>query len=470
MDHTHLAVRDLSEAVGPDGIINDVSACLSDPYSRLHGACVLALAPNTTEQVSEIARLCTRHKLAMVPQGGQTGLVGGTVPLSQYPSVVVSLRRLNRIREIDVTNRTVIAEAGVVLQRLKSSLNAEGVRFPMDLGSSASCQIGGIVSTNAGGISALRFGSTRDLTLGLEVVLADGQIWNGLRGVRKDNSGFDLKHLFLGAEGTLGIVTAATLKLVPVASTSQTALLAIGHIENTLPLFISAQESFGEFLTAFELISDVGLEHALETDDSLTRPLQRADHYILLELEAYSDRVELGALLETWLADQLGCGHAINAVISTTIGQRRSLWRIRELTPWARSPALQFDVSVPISKIPSLVCAANHAVHMICSDACINAFGHIGDGNVHYHVSIAAAAGEEMAALRGQLANTVHGLAMERGGSFSAEHGIGVLKKADLVRHKASVDLALFQRLKRTLDPLGLMNPGKMLDTESLAR
>ena len=439
------------------------SARGADDHLGLQGTCLVALAPSAVEGVAAVVALCRAENLSVVPQGGRTGLVGGALPTSDI-TVVIAMDELNRVRRIDPTNFTVLVEAGAILADLQRELAVQGLRLPLDLGSSASCQIGGLISTNAGGIAALRFGSMRDLVLGLEVILPSGEVWDGLRHVRKDNTGYDLKQCFVGAEGTLGLITAAVLKIVPIPKSRATAWIGLDNAINLMPLFSAARCDLGEWMSAFELISAIGFEHALGVDADLRAPLKRRfGDYVMIELESSAD-LDLEAALQAWLENQVDLGRIADVAIAQNLTQRAAFWRIRELTPWGGGQSIQFDVSVPISSIPRFLDEAQQAVRRLAPDARINAFGHVGDGNIHYHIcprqDIADSA---FSVLRPAFSDAVHDLVAKLGGSFSAEHGIGLVRKRELHRYKTPLDLALMAGLKVAFDPTGIMNPGKIL-------
>jgi FAD/FMN-containing dehydrogenase len=456
-------VERLRMAAGPGGEA-DAERAKTDRHLGLTGECLIALAPSTVEQIAAVISLCHREDLAVVPQGGRTGLVGGALATADS-AVAISLERLNRIRDVDPGSFTATVDAGVVLADLQHHLGPLDLRLPLDLGSAESCQIGGLVATNAGGIGALRFGSMRELVLGLEVVLPDGRIWNGLRQVRKDNSGYDLKSCFIGSEGTLGVITGAVLKLSPIPRSRATALIGLRHRDDLIPLFVSARNALSEFVSAFELVSAIGFDHALVVDTALQRPFDRRfEDYVMIELESAID-LDLDAHLQNWLERQADVGRILDAALAQNLTQRAAFWRIRELAPWGGGESIQFDISVPLTCIPAFLAQADRSVRTVSPGAGLNAFGHVGDGNIHYHICPPAGLPDAaFAALRPRFSDAVHDAATRLGGSFSAEHGIGLARKAELRRYKDALELGLMRDLKTALDPRGTMNPSKIFD------
>ena len=437
----------------------------------------MAVSPATTGEVSAVMSLCFEAGVAVVPQGGNTGLVGGGVPDG---GIVLSLARLNRIRAIDPVNFTLTAEAGCILKDIQDAAAAEDRLFPLSLGAEGSCRIGGNLATNAGGVHVLRYGNTRDLTLGLEVVLADGRVWDGLRGLRKDNTGYDLKQLFIGAEGTLGVITAAVLKLFPRPGGRQTALCGLPADEDALALFVRAHAQAGDTLTAFEYMSRPSVDLAAAHVPGVNIPLAEPHGcYALIDLTGPGGDGGLGGdgdgdadgglkeTLESILAGALEDGVIADAVIAASEAQAAALWQIREAVPEAQRAAgasIKHDISVPVSRVPEFLKKATETVEAEMPGIRVMAFGHLGDGNIHFNLS--PPDGMDADAFLGlwrRFNRLVHDLVHDLDGSFSAEHGIGQLKKDDLVRYKSAVELELMKALKQTLDPKGIMNPGKML-------
>jgi FAD/FMN-containing dehydrogenase len=394
-----------------------------------------------------------------VPQGGNTGLCGGSVPTGRGREIVLSLGRMRRIRSLDALNDTVTVEAGCVLAEVQRAAAEAGRLFPVSLAAEGSCQIGGNLSTNAGGVNVLRYGSARDQVLGLEVVLADGRVWNGLRGLRKDNTGYDLKQLFLGAEGTLGIITAAVLRLHPKPSAGVTAWLAIAAPRAAVELLGRLHENLGERVSAFELISDACLGAVLRHVPEARAPLAaRHPWYVLLEIADSGAQAVLTERVERALAECAERGLLLDAVLAQSGEQAAALWRIRESIPEAQFTNVKHDVAVPVSRTPDFIELATSRLRERFPHAEVYAFGHVGDGNIHYNVGPPALVGERPAVNR-----IVYDVIAELGGSISAEHGLGQLKREEIRAHKDPLEIELMQRLKHALDPRGLMNPGKVL-------
>ena len=463
------AILDAIRAVvGPQGWIAeavDMAPYLVEERGLYHGSCALVARPASVEEAAEVVRLCAEGGLPVVAQGGNTGLVGGAVPDG---GVVLSTARLNRVRALDPLNHTITADAGCVLADVQQAAADAGLLFPLSLGAEGSCQIGGNLSTNAGGVAVLRYGNARDLVLGLEVVLADGTVWDGLRGLRKDNTGYDLKHLFIGAEGTLGIITAAVLKLFPAPKARETALAAAGDLESVLGLFARVRDAAGDTLTAFEMMSRRCLEftcrHGAGVNDPFTGP---HTYYALIELTSPRPGEPLGEALQAILSGALEDGEVTDAVIAASASQAEGLWRLRETITEAQKhegASIKHDVSVPVSRVPEFVARATALVEAELAGIRVVDFGHMGDGNIHFNLS--QPEGDDGAAFlaeRGRFNRIVHDLAVDMGGSFSAEHGIGTLKRDDLARYKPAVEVDLMRRLKAALDPNNIMNPGKVL-------
>ena len=463
-------IRTLADLLGADQVLTsaaDMSAYLADWRGRYRGAATCVVRPASTAAVAAVVRACAEAAMPIVPQGGNTGLCGAATPAGDGHAVVVSLTRLNRVRQIDTANNTMTVEAGCVLATLQAAAAQAGRLFPLSLAAEGSCQIGGNLSTNAGGVQVLRYGNARDLTLGLEVVLASGEIWDGLRGLRKDNTGYDLKHLFIGAEGTLGIITAAVLKLFPLPRANATAWLAIASPAAAVRLLADLQARFASTLTACELVSDVALGLVRQHIPGPHPALSASPWHLLIELSAGGEEGELREALGSLLAEALASGTISDAVLAQSGEQARRLWAMRESIGEAQridGLSIKHDVSVPISRIPEFVERADQALTEAFPGLRIVAFGHIGDGNLHYNQS-QAAAGLNAAFLAAQptVNRIVHDLVDELGGSISAEHGIGQLKRDELLRYKSPVEIEMMRAIKRVLDPQGLMNPGKVL-------
>ncbi|MDX9707494.1 MAG: FAD-binding oxidoreductase [Azospira sp.] len=435
---------------------------LVDWRGRYRGAAHCVVRPGSTAEVAAVVRACAEAGAPIVPQGGNTGLCGGATPDATGNAVLVCLGRMNRIRDIDPDNDTLTAEAGCTLAAVQAA--AAGRLFPLALASEGSAQIGGNLSTNAGGVQVLRYGNARELTLGLEVVLPSGEIWNGLRGLRKDNTGYDLKHLFIGAEGTLGIITAATLKLFPLPRVHATGWVALASPAAAIGLLGDLRDEFGPLLTACELISDVALDFVLRHMPGSVRPLGASPWHLLVELSSGGD-ADLQSRLEAWLAGRLGAGACSDAVVAPSAAQARRLWALRENISEAQKRegiSIKHDISLPISRLPVFLEQAGAALAAAFPGLRTVAFGHVGDGNLHYNLSMPEA-GDNTAFIAAQptVNRIVHDLVHAHGGSISAEHGLGQLKREEILRYKSTVEIELMRALKRALDPLGLMNPGK---------
>ena len=453
----------IREIVGPKACVtgpDDLEPHIIETRGLWRGHCDMAVSPATTEEVAKVVSLCFEAGVAIVPQGGNTGLVGGGVPSG---GIVLTTRRLNKILEIDPVNYTLTAEAGCILANIQEAAKKKDRLFPLSLGAEGSCQIGGNLSTNAGGVQVLRYGNARDLTLGLQVVLPDGQVWDGLRGLRKDNTGYDLKDLFIGAEGTLGIITAAVLKLFPLPHQRQTALVAMNGAEQALALFQQAQDKAGDALTAFEYINRQSVELAVAHIEGVGDPFGDAhDCYVLVELSGVGQET-----MEDVLGQALEDGGVVDAVIAASDTQAQSLWRLREAIPEAQPLAgasIKHDVSVPVSKVPEFLSRATAMVENELAGIRVCAFGHLGDGNIHYNLSQPPDMdGDVFLGQWDRFNRLVHDLVGDLGGSFSAEHGIGTLKRDDLVRYKSATEVELMKTIKSAIDPKGIMNPGKVL-------
>jgi FAD/FMN-containing dehydrogenase len=460
----------IKAVVGPRGWIAEPDAL--EPYlveaRRLYrGTTRMVVRPASTEEVAAVLRICAEARLPIVPQGGNTGLVGGGVPPEDGENVVVALGRMNRIRAIDPVNFTMTVEAGCILAHLHEAAAEVDRLFPLSLGAEGSCQIGGNLSTNAGGIAVLRYGNTRELTLGVEVVLPDGQIWDGLRGLRKDNTGYDLKQLFIGGEGTLGIITAATIKLFPRPRETETVFLALSRVEDVMVLFSRARAATADQLTAFELIPRAGLDLALAHIPGTVDPLADPHPwYVLLEMSSSQTESGLRGLLERLLAAALDEGIVANGVIAESGAQARQLWRIREAIVEAQlfSGSIKHDVSVPVSRVAEFIIRASAGVSERLPGIRPIAFGHVGDGNIHFNLTQPEHADTAAYLARWQEFNDiVHGAVRELHGSISAEHGVGIMKRDEITHYKSPVEIELMRRIKRVLDPHNIMNPGKVV-------
>ncbi len=461
-------VEELRGIVGAKGFVDDAGALepqVRDWTGYYRGHAPLMLMPASTAEVAAVLRACARARVPVVPQGGNTGLVAGAIPEGQ---AILSLRRMNRVRGIDPLDYTITVEAGCVLADVQKAAADCDRFFPLSLGAEGSCQIGGNLSTNAGGISVLRYGNMRELVLGLEVVLPDGQVWNGLRRLRKDNTGYALKHLFVGAEGTLGVITAAALRLFPRPRETATGFAALRDLDAAVELLSALRAGSGDQISSFELIPRLGLEIGLEYGTGVVDPLAaRHAWYALVELGSTVADGRARASLEDALAGALEQGAAADATVAQSVEQGLGLWRIREAMvefQYKAGAGIKHDVAVPVSKVPEFIRRADNAIEAAIPGVRPLAFGHVGDGNVHYN--LLQPRGMERAAF---LAHTdrVHQVVYDTcaalDGSFSAEHGIGSVKRAELCRYRPPVELELMRRLKHALDPEGLMNPGKVL-------
>jgi FAD/FMN-containing dehydrogenase len=447
---------------------DDMAPFLTDWRGRFTGRARAVLRPQDTAQVALLVQACAQHRVPVVPQGGKTGLVLGSVPDASGAAVVLSLARLNRIRAIDTVNHTVTLDAGVILQTLQEAVAAQGLLFPLSLAAEGSCTVGGNLSTNAGGTAVLRYGNTRELCLGLEVVTPQGAIWDGLRALRKDNTGYDLRDLLIGAEGTLGIITGAVMKLFPQPKAAVTALVALATPRHALGFLTLMQDACGPALTGFELMSEVCLQLVATHFPQLQQPFTtRHPQYVLLELSSNESQDHAIGLLESAIERAVDLALCDDAVVATSVAQSRGLWALREHIPLAQSAAgknIKHDISLPISRIADFIVETDAALVAAFPDAEIICFGHLGDGNLHYNVAPKDGASHD-AFLGNTLAinrivnENVHAMH----GSISAEHGIGALKRADLARYKEPVELDMMRAIKAALDPLGIMNPGKIL-------
>ena len=442
----------------------DVVPYVTEERGLFHGRSPLVLRPGSSAEVSAICKLASEHRIALVPQGGNTGLVGGQTP--HNGEVVVSTRRLDRIREDDTASNTMTCESGVVLQVAQQKASEADRLFPLSLGAEGSCTIGGNLSTNAGGTAALAFGVAREMALGLEVVLADGRILNGLSKLKKDNTGYDLRNLFIGAEGTLGIIAAATLKLFPKPRAVETAFVGLKSPDDALKLLSISQNEAAGTLTSFELLSHIAVDFSVRHGIDIRDPLVGKHRwYVLMELS--SPRDDARATLESILARGMEQGIVDDAAIAANLSQRGAFWKLRDEMSAAQKPeggSIKHDISVPVAAVPAFLEEANAAVVKLIPGARPVSFGHLGDGNIHYNVSqpIGARSADFLARWHDVNA-AVFEIVLRMGGSISAEHGIGVLKRDELVEVKDKVAIELMRAIKSTLDPLGIMNPGKVL-------
>lgn len=457
----------LKAVLGPDGWSEDpdrLAPKLVEWRDRWVGTSPFLVLPKSTADVAAVVAICFEAGQAITTQGGNTGLVGGQIPQGE---ILLSTERLRTIREVEAYDDVLVAEAGVTLSEVHAAAANVRRRFPLGLASEGSATVGGVVSTNAGGTQVLRYGMTRNLVLGLEAVLPTGEIWNGLKRLRKDNTGYDLKQLYVGAEGTLGIITAAVMKLFPLPLATATAWLAIDSPRSAVRLLADLQAAFGAALTACELVSNSSLCLVLKHIPGAQPPLSESPWHLLVELSGAGDEQALHSSLEAFLEQALVNGTVADAVLAQSVDQARRLWALRENISEAQKIdgiSIKHDVSVPISRIGDFVERADAALQQAFPGIRIVAFGHVGDGNLHYNQS-RAEAGENAAfiAATPQVNEIVHDIVHQLGGSISAEHGIGQLKREELLRYKSRLEMDLMRAVKRALDPQGLMNPGKVL-------
>ena len=447
----------------------DHARYVNDWFGREGGRARCVVRPRSTAEVAAVVACCARHGVAMVPQGGNTGLAGGALPDDSAAQCLLSLERMTAVREIDPAGKTLTVEAGAVLAHVHAAARGQGMEFPLTMGSQGSATVGGLLSTNAGGTAVLRYGNARALCLGLEVVTPQGEVWNGLRRLRKDNTGYDLRDLYIGAEGTLGIITAAVLTLVPTPKARLAAMVSVTSPEQALLLLQAVQQRAGALLTAFELISDDCLRLVAQYFPQLPHPFgaQAAPWAVLLELSDHESEGHAFELMEGLLGEALEGGLVKDALIPQSLAQSARFWDMREHIPLAQvedGKNVKHDISLPISAIPRFLQEAGPLLEALHPGARIIAFGHVGDGNLHYNV--AAPPGRPPAEVldrKDAIHATVHDLVVRLGGSISAEHGIGRMKAAELAHYKSPLEMRLFESVKRALDPLGLMNPGKVL-------
>ncbi len=439
-----------------------------DWRDQYHGRAAAVVKPASTAEVARVVTLLAEDGIAMVPQGGNTSLCGASVPDASGTQVVINLSRMNRVRNVDTSNNTMTVEAGCVLQALQEVADRHERFFPLSLGAQGSCEIGGNLSTNAGGTAVLRYGNTRELVLGLEVVLPDGRVWNGLRGLRKDNTGYDLKHLFVGAEGTLGIITAAVLKLFPRPRSRATAFAAVESPAAAVALLSKMRETCGERISGYELLARVCVELVLKHMPAARDPLPApSPWYVLIELSDASQGDALDRTLEEALGAAAEAGLVADAMIASSQAQRDALWQMREDVSEAQKVdgvSIKHDVSVPVSSVAEFISRADAALARRFPDVRIVAFGHVGDGNIHYNCSKSVRQdAKEFFAQAGEVNHIVYEVVNALGGSISAEHGLGVLKRDEIKLYKSPLELELMRSIKNALDPRGLMNPGKVL-------
>lgn len=464
-------LAELKAAVGPGNSLDsqeDLAPYLTDFRHLYRGAAPLLLRPRSVDEVAKILAICHRDEVAVVPQGGNTSYCGGATPDESGSQIVVSLQRLNRIRQIDAANYSMIVEVGCTLAGAQTAAREANRLFPLSLGSEGTAQIGGNLSTNAGGTAVLRYGMMRDLVLGLEVVLADGRILCALKSLRKDNTGYDVKSLFIGAEGTLGIITAASLKLFPAPADTATALVGIDSPRQALELLARLRTAAGDQVTSFELMPRIAVQMTVKHVAGVANPLSfDCAWYLLIELSSPNPNQNLTALLTAELEDAAAAGAVRDAMLATSLAQAQAMWKLRESVPEAQrrhGASIKHDVSVPVSAIPELIEKGSALAGRLAPEGDVVSYGHAGDGNLHFNLS--QKAGADSAQFVGRthaLELAMFDLVESLGGSISAEHGIGRLKAEEFARRADPVELAVMHELKKALDPKGILNPGKVL-------
>jgi FAD/FMN-containing dehydrogenase len=446
----------------------DMAGYLTDWRRRFTGRAQAVVRPASTDEVARLVALCNEMRVPVVPQGGNTGLVLGSVPDESGQAVVLSLTRMNKVRQVDTINNTMTVEAGCILETLQNVAADADRLFPLSLAAEGSCTIGGNLATNAGGTAVLRYGNTRELCLGLEVVTPQGEVWNGLRGLRKDNTGYDLRDLYIGAEGTLGIITAAVLKLFPQPKARLTALTAMRSPDDALKLLALAQQECGPSLTGFELMSDFCLALVTKHFPQMRLPFpQPYPQYVLLELSDSESEEHANAMLEQVIGAALEQELIVDAVVASSLAQSQALWNLREHIPLAQAEEgknIKHDVSVPISRIGDFIRATDTLLQQHFPGIRMVTFGHLGDGNLHYNVSPPEGVAPDHFIMRQHEINqVVHDSVHAFTGSISAEHGLGALKRDEVRQYKSDVELQLMRTLKQALDPRNIMNPGKVI-------
>ncbi len=460
----------LREVVGADNVLSegDLSAWEIDWRKRFAGRALAVVRPGSTAEVAAVVRCCAEAGTSIVAQGGNTGLVGGSVPDASGSQILLSLARLDRIRSVDPANLTMTVEAGCVLQRVQDAAAEAGLLFALSLAAEGSCTIGGNLATNAGGTQVVRYGNARELCLGLEVVTAGGEVWNGLGGLRKDNTGYDLRDLLIGSEGTLGIITAATLKLHPRPAATLTAIATVPTLAAAVELLALAHVTLGPGLTGFEAMNALSLELVRMHFPALRQPLASAPWTVLVEHSDVEGDAHGAAALESLLGRGLELGLVHDTAIASNIAQAQAMWQLRESIPLAQAaegPNVKHDIALPASAIVEFVAATDNALQRAFPGARLVDFGHLGDGNLHYNVQCPEAgdAAEFLRANEAAINAIVYDAVVARGGSISAEHGVGSLKRDELVLRKSPVALAMMRAVKRALDPSGVLNPGRVL-------
>ncbi|THV23192.1 FAD-binding oxidoreductase [Peteryoungia ipomoeae] len=460
-----------TEIVGPANALTtdgDIAPYLTENRGLYHGRSSLVLKPASTQEVSAILKLASETGTPVVPVSGRTGLVGGQVPREDGRDILLSLERMNRVREVDAVADVMIVDGGAILADVQKAAEAVDRLFPLSLGSEGSCRIGGNLATNAGGTAVLAYGNMRQLCLGLEVVLPTGEIWDGLRRLKKDNSGYDLRDLFIGAEGTLGVITGAVLKMVPRPRGRQVAYAGLASPDAALALFDKAAQRCGSALTGFELMPRIGVEFTTRHIPGVRDPLTSVHPwYALIDISTSDSAETAEAMMHGLLEEAFEAGLVDDAAIAASLAQQDAFWHLRESMSEAQKPeggSIKHDVSVPVSRVPSFLQEADAAVHALMPDARICAFGHLGDGNIHYNISQPVGADKAAFIARWREVNAVvHAVVHRHQGSISAEHGVGQLKRDELAASRPAIETELMRRIKQAFDPSGIMNPGKVI-------
>jgi FAD/FMN-containing dehydrogenase len=463
------------DILGSDGVLTDaadIEPYLTDHRRLYHGRALAIALPRTVDQVSRLLAYCNDHQIGVVPHGGNTSYCGGATPDESGQQIVLSLKRLNHIRNIDALNYSLTVEAGCILADVQRAADAAERLFPLSLGSEGTCQIGGNLSTNAGGTSVLRYGMMRELVLGLEVVLADGRILSTLGGLRKDNTGYDIQSLFLGAEGTLGVITAATLKLFSKVRTAATAFAAVPSVQAAVELLARLRQATGDRVSSFELIPRIGIELTTHHIPGVKDPLKQPyEWHVLCEITSSRGEDKLDDLLTEALAAAFDANLVLDAIVAQSDREREALWKIRETIPEAQrldGASLKHDISLPITSLAQFVAKASDWIRENVPDGKLVAYGHVGDGNLHFNLNqVRGASPEAFLAREASIKRVIHDMVRDFGGSFSAEHGIGRLKVGELEHYASPVELDLMRAVKQALDPKGILNPGKVLRRSS---
>jgi len=465
-----LKLQKLKNTLGPKGWIEDkkiIEPYLLEERGLFRGESSLLLKPKNTEEVSKILKLCNEYNIKVVPQGGRTGLCGGTIPSENGQEIMLSLERMNKIKDLNEANFTITVEAGCILNTIQNIADEKNFLFPLSLASEGSCTIGGNLSTNAGGINVLRYGMARDLVLGIEVVLANGEIWSNLTSLRKDNRGYDLKQLFIGSEGTLGIITSAVLKLFPAPRNIETALFAIPNTDAAIELLGLARNASADLLNAYELVSRIGMEMVIKHIPGAKEPIKdKYEWYVLIEFSSSSKnnlRKQMEDLFELALNKKI----VLDGVIAESTQQRKELWVLRDGLNEAQKPeggSIKHDISVPINNVSKFIDSASKCVKKFIPSSRVVAFGHIGDGNIHFNISQPLKQDKnEFLNKWNDVNKLVFDIVESLNGSFSAEHGIGKLKRKELRTYNPKIEIDLMKSIKSTFDPNNILNPGKVL-------